>query len=112
LLANCVARDRLRASILRQMADIPILLSPVANIAAFRHYAGTWRGGASYRETMRPAQWLNLVGLPAVTVPMQFSEEDLPVGVQLIARPNEEDFLLEVAARLERERGAWPNPKI
>jgi Asp-tRNA(Asn)/Glu-tRNA(Gln) amidotransferase A subunit family amidase len=43
---------------------------------------------------------------------MHFSAEGLPIGVQLIARPNEEELLLEVAAALERARGTWPNPKI
>ena len=112
LLANCVERDRLRASILRQMTDVPILLSPVSNTPAFRHNEGTWQGPAGYRETMRPAQWLNLVGFPALSLPINSSAEGLPVGVQLIARPNEEELLLEVAAHLEQARGPWLNPKI
>ena len=61
---------------------------------------------------MLPSQWLNLVGFPALSIPMNFSAEGLPIGVQLIGRPNEEEFLLEVAAALEQKRGAWPNPKI
>jgi Asp-tRNA(Asn)/Glu-tRNA(Gln) amidotransferase A subunit family amidase len=112
LLANCAERDRLRASILHRMDNVPILLSPVSNAPAFRHNEGTWRGPTGYRETMRPAQWLNLAGFPAISIPMQFSQAGLPIGVQLIARPNEEELLLEVAVLLEQARGAWPNPKI
>ncbi|MGA2812024.1 MAG: amidase [Candidatus Acidiferrum sp.] len=112
VLANCAERDRLRASILRHMVDVPVLLSPVSNAPAFRHQEGTWKGPTGYRETMRPAQWLNLAGFPAVSVPVRFSREGLPIGVQLIARPNEEELLLEVAALFEQARGAAPNPKI
>jgi Asp-tRNA(Asn)/Glu-tRNA(Gln) amidotransferase A subunit family amidase len=112
LLANCAERDRLRANILRRMSEVPILLSPVCNTPAFRHNEGTWRGPDGYRETMRPAQWLNLVGFPAATMPMTISAQGLPIGVQLIARPNEEELLLEVAALLEEARGPFPHPKI
>jgi Asp-tRNA(Asn)/Glu-tRNA(Gln) amidotransferase A subunit family amidase len=112
LINSCAARDRIRASILRQMADVPILLSPVSSAPAFRHGAGTWFGPSGYRETMRAAQWLNLVGFPAISVPAAFSSEGLPIGIQLIGRPNEEELLLEVAAIFEEERGALPSPKI
>ena len=112
LLKSCVARDRVRASILRRMADVPILLSPVSSAPAFRHGEGTWLGPRGYRQTMRASQWLNLVGLPAISVPMDLSNEGLPIGVQLIGRPNEEELLLEVATQLEEERGPFPQPKI
>ena len=112
VLTNCAERDRVRAGILRQMAGVPVLLCPVSNTTAFRHNEGTWEGAGSYRDTMRASQWVNLVGFPALSIPMHFSAEGLPIGVQLIARPNEEELLLEVAAALERARGTWPNPKI
>jgi Asp-tRNA(Asn)/Glu-tRNA(Gln) amidotransferase A subunit family amidase len=112
LLNSCVARDRLRASVLRQMADVPILLSPVSSAPAFRHGEGSWLGPRGYRETMRASQWLNLVGFPAISVPIALSNESLPIGVQLIGRPNEEELLLEVAAQLEEERGPWLQPNI
>jgi Asp-tRNA(Asn)/Glu-tRNA(Gln) amidotransferase A subunit family amidase len=112
LLKSCVARDRLRASVLRHMANVPILLSPVSSAPAFHHDEGTWLGPRSYRETMRASQWLNLVGFPAISVPITLSNEGLPIGVQLIGRPNEEELLLEVAAQLEEQRGPWPQPKI
>jgi Asp-tRNA(Asn)/Glu-tRNA(Gln) amidotransferase A subunit family amidase len=112
LLANCAERDRLRARILHRMAEVPMLLAPVSNTPAFRHHQGTWQGPEGYRETMRPAQWLNLVGFPALSLPINISVQGLPIGVQLIARPNEEDLLLEVAAQLEQARGPYPHPKL
>src|SRR5580700_1822671 len=86
----CAERDRLRAIILRQMQNVPILLSPVSFGPAFRHGCGNYRPGTGYLDTMRFSQWLNLAGFPGVSVPVQFSKEGLPIGVQLIGRPFED----------------------
>ena len=42
-----------------------------------------------------------LVGLPAVSVPVGFSGK-LPVGLQLIGKPFEEDIILEAAKSFEK----------
>jgi len=39
--------------------------------------------------------------LPAVTVPMGTSGNGLPIGVQLVGRPYEDERLLELAVMLE-----------
>ncbi|MEV7013232.1 amidase, partial [Streptosporangium sp. NPDC051022] len=44
----------------------------------------------------------NIAGLPAVSLPLGWSESGLPIGVQLVAPYGREDLLLRVAARLER----------
>lgn len=112
LLAATTERDHLRAKILRRLEQTPILLSHVSTTPAFEHGAGTWQGPQSYRHTMRAAQWLNLTGFPALTIPMDFSQEKLPIGIQLIARPNEEELLLAAAAILEERRGPFPTPNL
>jgi Asp-tRNA(Asn)/Glu-tRNA(Gln) amidotransferase A subunit family amidase len=113
-LSACAQRDDLRAEILGQMCDVPILLSPVCSTSAFRHGAGTYRTGAEhcYRDTMRHSQWLNLVGLPGVSVPIGLSAEGLPIGVQLIGRPHQEELVLAVAEKIEQARGPWPAPPL
>ncbi|MEQ1354781.1 MAG: amidase [Candidatus Acidiferrum sp.] len=108
----CVKRDSVRAKILWQMRDVPILLSPVCLGPAFRHGDGNWRAGTGYRDTMRHSQWLNLAGFPGVAVPMGFSAEGLPIGVQVIGRPNEDELVLAVAEALEAARGKWDGPGI
>jgi Asp-tRNA(Asn)/Glu-tRNA(Gln) amidotransferase A subunit family amidase len=114
LLTACGDRDRLRGEILRQMEEVTILLSPVSTGPAFRHGEGNWRSGAreNYRDTMRYSQWLNLTGFPGVAVPLGMSGDGLPIGVQVIGRPYEEQVVLAVAEAIERGRGPWQAPNI
>ena len=46
---------------------------------------------------------VNLAGIPGISVPFTRSENDLPIGVQLLAPPLEEGRLLRTAYALERE---------
>jgi Asp-tRNA(Asn)/Glu-tRNA(Gln) amidotransferase A subunit family amidase len=108
----CTARDRERAHILDTMSDTPILLSPVCAAPAFRHGEGNWKPRTGYRNTMRHSQWLNLAGFPGVSIPMGQSPEGLPIGVQLIGRPFEDEFVLAIAEQLEAARGAWQPPPL
>ena len=103
----CEARDRERAHILHAMSNTPILLSPVCAAPAFHHGEGYWSRKTGYRDTMRYSQWLNLAGLPGVSIQMGYAPEGLPIGVQLIGRPFEDELLLNVAEQLEAARGAW-----
>jgi Asp-tRNA(Asn)/Glu-tRNA(Gln) amidotransferase A subunit family amidase len=110
----CTHRDLVRAVVLHQMRDVPVLLSPVSSAPAFRHGAGNYRPGDphNYRDSMRFCQWLNLTGSPGVSLPLGRSAEGLPISVQLIGRPYEEELLLAVAESLEQARGPWQPPPL
>jgi Asp-tRNA(Asn)/Glu-tRNA(Gln) amidotransferase A subunit family amidase len=106
----CADRDLLRADILRQMRDMPVLLSPVSTSPAFRHGQGNYHPGTGYRDTMRFSQWLNLTGFPGASVPVGVSNEGLPIGVQVIGRPFEDELVLAVSEAIEQARGPWLPP--
>jgi amidase len=46
----------------------------------------------------------NVTGQPAISLPLHWNEDGLPIGVQLVAGFGEEDLLLRVAAQLEEAR--------
>ena len=113
VLMNLAARDRMRAALLRQMKDVPVLLAPACGVPAFRHRERHWPTDGKaigLFEAMMPVTPWNLLGLPAVVIPFGMSEDGMPVGVQLIGRPFDEELILEVAVRLEESRGPFAGP--
>jgi aspartyl-tRNA(Asn)/glutamyl-tRNA(Gln) amidotransferase subunit A len=46
---------------------------------------------------MRFAPAANLTGLPAISIPVGYDKDRLPIGLQLIARPWQETALLHLA---------------
>ncbi len=46
----------------------------------------------------------NHLGNPAMSVPMGFADDGMPLAVQIIGRPNDESTLLSLAAQIESER--------
>ena len=110
VLTNLAARDRIRASLLRQMEGVAVLLMPVCGITAFRHRQRRWEiegREIGLFQAMMPAVLANVLGLPAVTIPIAKSRQGLPIGVQLVGRPYEDELLLELAVQLEEARGPW-----
>jgi amidase len=49
-------------------------------------------------------QVANITGLPAVSLPLSWSDDGLPIGVQLVGRPAGEAGLIRVSAQLEEAR--------
>jgi amidase len=105
--------DLLRTKALAEMSDYPVLLCPVASIPAFRHDERVWAiDGRSigYLDAMRYTQWFNALACPAAVVPVGRSPEGLPIGVQIVARPFEDEVALGVAAHLDAAFGYRPPP--
>jgi Asp-tRNA(Asn)/Glu-tRNA(Gln) amidotransferase A subunit family amidase len=115
LLAAWLGRDAVREKILLQMRKYPVLVCPTAAIPAFRHGERQWQvegRTVQYLDAWSYCEWFNLLGFPAAVVPMGHSQEGLPIGVQIVGRPWEEEAVLAVAAKLEQERGSWPAPPV
>jgi amidase len=63
----------------------------------------------------------NITGQPGISLPLGWSIEGLPIGVQLVGRPYEESLIISLAAQLERAmpwysrypaRAAAPTEKV
>ena len=105
--------DLLRSKTLAEMSMYPVLLCPVASIPAFRHGERTWiiEGQAvDYLDAVRHTQWFNVLGAPAAVVPVGSSPEKLPIGVQIVARPFQDETALGIAAVVDAAFGYHPPP--
>lgn len=109
-------RDTLRASVVNEMMECPIILAPVTAMPAFKHeqYSSIEIEGqqVDYLKAFSYAQAYNLLGLPAAVVPCGRSPEGLPIGVQVVGRPFREEDLLVTAALLEEALGGYERPPI
>ena len=100
--------DLLRAKTLAEMDAYPVLLCPVASIPAFRHEERTWvieGRKVDYLDAVRHTQWFNVLAAPAAVTPVGRSPEGLPIGVQIVARPFEDETALGVAAAVDAAFG-------
>jgi amidase len=105
--------DLLRAKTLEEMQDYPVLLCPVASIPAFRPGERAWTidgKTVDYLDAVRHTQWFNVLAAPAAVVPVGRSPEGLPIGVQIVARPFEDEIALAFAAIVDAAFGYRPPP--
>ncbi|HYE66706.1 MAG TPA: amidase [Pyrinomonadaceae bacterium] len=101
-------RDHLRAVLVEWMKTTPLIVAPVGAVPAFEH--GARKVSVAGREISvfhahSYSQTFNVFGLPAVCVPAGRSREGLPIGVQVVGRPFEENATLAAAAILEEVLG-------
>lgn len=110
LLDTWIDRDLVRMQVFGQMQNFPLLLCPVASIPAFRHGERSWQidgRTVQYLDAWSYCEWFNLLGMPAATLPVARSSEGLPIGVQIIARPWEEELVLSLAEMLDGISGGF-----
>jgi Asp-tRNA(Asn)/Glu-tRNA(Gln) amidotransferase A subunit family amidase len=115
LLDTWIQRDVVRMQVFAQMRDYPVLLCPVASIPAFRHGERSWQvegKTVQYFDAWSYTEWFNLLGIPAAVVPVAKSMEGLPIGVQIVAGPWQEELVISVAAALEDQLGPYGHPNI
>jgi fatty acid amide hydrolase 2 len=95
--------ERLRERFLTLMGDGGLIVTNVLRCAAPHHGWG-WRMAAlPIANTMI----YNALGFPSVVVPVGWTGRRLPLAVQVVARPGEDEVALAAAAELERAFGGW-----
>jgi aspartyl-tRNA(Asn)/glutamyl-tRNA(Gln) amidotransferase subunit A len=94
------SQDR-RRELAREFAglwrDLDLLMMPTTPMTAYAIEADVDLRPATTRLT-RP---FNLLGWPAISLPCGVSSVGLPIGVQLVAAPGDEDVLFRAAAAIE-----------
>jgi aspartyl-tRNA(Asn)/glutamyl-tRNA(Gln) amidotransferase subunit A len=99
--AEYINANRLRARLCRQLqgtwSEVDVLVTPSTPITAPPIGAEPAITASLGRFTAAA----NLLGWPALSMPCGFDEGGLPIGLQLMAPPFDEDRLLRIAAALE-----------
>lgn len=106
-------RDRLRNELIEWMNSTPLLIAPVGATPALEHDAHKVMVAGKAISAFRAfsySQAFNVFDLPAVSVPAGRSSEGLPIGVQVVGRPGQEQMILAAAAIVEETLGGWQPP--
>jgi amidase len=98
---------RIAAAALEALAPYDVVLTPT--LAALPAPVGSLRDddnpAQDFENQKRFTPWTsawNVTGMPAVSLPLHWTDEGLPVGTMLAGRPGEEHLLLSLAAQLEQ----------
>ncbi|MHB1988066.1 MAG: amidase [Acidimicrobiales bacterium] len=83
----------------------PTIAEPPPTLGQFQSpsdnpLAGLFRAGALVPFTPQ----FNITGQPAISLPLAWNDDGLPIGSQLVGRFGGEDVLIRVAAQLEKAR--------
>jgi amidase len=88
--------------------SVDVLVTPVMGGTALP--IRRWEGKGALRTVLGMSRFYpycvpwNHLGNPAMSVPMGFAADGMPLAVQVIGRPGEESTLISLAAQLEAER--------
>jgi amidase len=90
-------------------ADYDVLLTPVCTMTPrpLGWFEADGDGAEDFERQKRYAAFTalyNVTGQPAVSVPLYWTDDGLPIGTMLVGRPADESTLLAVSAQLEAAR--------
>ena len=67
----------------------------------------------TYLDWMRSCYFISVTGQPAISVPCGFTEDGLPVGLQLVGKPQNDLGVLQLAYAFEKASGFYQQiPKV
>jgi len=92
---------RVRATLEAMLERVDVLIAPTLPRTA--PPIGESMSREPSRAWNRCVVPFNLAGLPALTVPCGFDENDLPIGLQIVGRAFDESTVLRVGAAYERD---------
>jgi Asp-tRNA(Asn)/Glu-tRNA(Gln) amidotransferase A subunit family amidase len=114
-IGSWLERDHLRAKLVQWMKATPLIVAPIGATPAYPHETHKVTVGGQTLSTFRAfsyCQAFNVFDLPVAVVPAGRSAEGLPIGVQIIGRPFEEENVLAAAAVVEKALGGWQPPAV
>jgi amidase len=105
-------RTELYQRVRRFMGRYEFLLLPVTQVLPFdvnREYPTEINSEAmtTYIDWMKSCYFVSVTGLPALSVPCGFSNEGLPVGLQIVGRYRDDWGVLQLGNAFEQATGYW-----
>lgn len=110
-------RNKMISGFKEAMADLDALLLPTTPLPASKigEEAETELEGKkvnTFLTFIRNCDPISVVGYPAISVPAGYSKAGLPIGLQIVARPWEEDKLLSIAFAFEQATKVRKAPRL
>lgn len=102
-----VLHTRLYHRVREFMEDHEFLICPVNQVPPFdvnQPYVTEINGQKldTYLDWMRSAYWISTTGHPAISVPCGFTDDGLPVGIQIVGRHQADFSVLQLAQAFEQ----------
>jgi amidase len=94
------------------MQDYEFMVMPVSQVRPFpltQEYVTEINGVQmeTYIDWMKSCYFITVTGLPAISVPCGFTDDGLPVGLQIIGRHQDDFGVLQLAHAFEQATGYW-----
>ena len=105
-------RTELYHRVRKYMETYEFLILPVSQVLPFdvkQRYVTEIDGAKmeTYIDWMKSCYYISTVGLPAISVPCGFTMDDLPVGVQIVGRHQDDLGVLQLAYAFEQATNFW-----
>ncbi len=108
--------ERMRTELFRRIGDMmqqyEYLVLPVSQVPPFdvsQEYVTEIEGQKmeTYIDWMKSSYYISNTGLPAISVPCGFTDEGLPVGLQIVGRHHQELSVLQLAYAFQQANPVW-----
>lgn len=100
-LMRLASRGAIQATAAYDAVLTPTLAQPPAPVGGLRDDADPAQDFRRQKEFTPFTAPYNVSGQPAITLPLHWNDDGLPIGVQLVGRPYDEVTLISLAAQLE-----------
>lgn len=103
--------DRVLSSYLQNR----LLIFPVYHRAANKHgelYKEIFSINKTYLKFMPYIAYANVWGLPSLTIPVGFDNNEMPIGIQIMSKTGNEDAIFRLGKLLEKQFGGYTRSTI
>ena len=107
-----ILRTKLYLEVLDFMQTYEFLVLPVSQVPPF-DIETEWVseiGGVemdTYIDWMKSCYYITVLSLPTISVPCGFTDEGLPIGLQIVGRPRQERAVLKLAYAFQQATEVW-----